>query len=96
MCVIAMVVHAHLVEAQVIKAGSPSCPAVALTYDLCPVRAAAGFDHELVDFLIMNKVPATFFMSGRWMARCCGRWMRKRGRGWGDGERPRSPLQPSD
>jgi peptidoglycan/xylan/chitin deacetylase (PgdA/CDA1 family) len=69
MCAIAMVVHAPLVEAQVIKAGSPLCPAVALTYDLCPVRTTAGFDRELVDFLILNKVPATFFMSGRWMAR---------------------------
>ena len=65
----ALVVHGHLAEAQVIRAGSPSCPAVALTYDLCPVRTASGFDRELIDFLIMNKVPATFFMSGRWMAK---------------------------
>lgn len=51
--------------AQVIKAGPASCPAVALTYDLCPVRSASGFDAELIDFLITNKIPATFFMSGR-------------------------------
>ncbi|GMV48949.1 MAG: Peptidoglycan-N-acetylglucosamine deacetylase [Nitrospirae bacterium] len=55
--------------AQVIKAGPASCPAVALTYDLCPVRSASGFDAELIDFLITNKIPATFFMSGRWMAK---------------------------
>ena len=65
----ALVVPGHLAEAQVIKAGSPSCPAVALTYDLCPVRTASGFDRELIDFLMMNKIPATFFMSGRWMAK---------------------------
>ena len=65
----ALVVQGHLAEAQVIKAGSPSCPAVALTYDLCPVRTAPGFDRELIDFLMMNKIPATFFMSGRWMAK---------------------------
>ena len=47
----------------------PFCPAVALTYDLCPVRTASGFDRELIDFLIAHKVPATFFMSGRWMAK---------------------------
>jgi len=56
-------------QAQVIKAGPNSCPAVALTYDLCPVRTASGFDRELIDFLIEHKVPATFFMSGRWMAK---------------------------
>lgn len=56
-------------EAQVIKAGPASCPAVALTYDLCPVRTASGFDRELVEFLIEHKVPATFFMSGRWMSK---------------------------
>ena len=56
-------------EAQVIKAGPSSCPAVALTYDLCPVRTASGFDRELIDFLIVNKIPATFFMSGRWMTK---------------------------
>ncbi|HVG02576.1 MAG TPA: polysaccharide deacetylase family protein [Nitrospira sp.] len=56
-------------EAQVIKAGPSSCPAVALTYDLCPVRLAPGFDRELIDYLVANKIPATFFMSGRWMAR---------------------------
>ncbi len=56
-------------QAQVIKAGPNSCPAVALTYDLCPVRTASGFDRELIDFLVEHKVPATFFMSGRWMAK---------------------------
>ena len=56
-------------DAQVIKTGPASCPAVALTYDLCPVRAASGFDRELIEFLIANHIPATFFMSGRWMAR---------------------------
>ncbi|MCE3223143.1 MAG: putative Polysaccharide deacetylase [Nitrospira sp.] len=56
-------------DAQVIKTGPASCPAVALTYDLCPVRTASGFDRELIEFLIANHIPATFFMSGRWMAR---------------------------
>ncbi len=68
-CIMAQAVPPYPAEAQVIKAGPPSCPAVALTYDLCPVRNASGFDRELIDFLIANKIPATFFMSGRWMAR---------------------------
>ena len=68
-CGMALALQAILAEAQVIKAGPASCPAVALTYDLCPVRTASGFDRELIDFLIEHKVPATFFMSGRWMAK---------------------------
>ncbi len=66
----ALIAYGRSAEAQVIKAGPASCPAVALTYDLCPVRtAASGFDHELIDFLIANHIPATFFMSGRWMTK---------------------------
>lgn len=55
--------------AQVIKSGPPTCKAVALTFDLCPVRKAGGFDVELIEFLIENHVPATFFMSGKWIAK---------------------------
>ena len=56
-------------QTQVVKAGPPTCPAVALTFDLCPVRNGSGFDRALIDYLIEQKVPATFFMSGRWIAR---------------------------
>lgn len=69
LCGMALGGHARLSEAQVIKAGPASCPAVALTYDLCPVRTASGFDHELIDYLLEHRVPATFFMSGRWMTK---------------------------
>ncbi|HEY5627511.1 MAG TPA: polysaccharide deacetylase family protein [Nitrospira sp.] len=55
--------------AQVIKSGPTSCPGIALTFDLCPVRKGPGFDKDLVEYLIEHKIPATFFMSGRWMAR---------------------------
>ena len=58
-----------LTQAQVIKSGSPSCPGVALTFDLCPVRKGTGYDQALIDYLIEQKIPATFFMSGKWMAR---------------------------
>lgn len=68
-CGMTLAGHVYPAQAQVIKTGPSSCPAVALTYDLCPVRTASGFDHELIEFLIANKIPATFFMSGRWMTR---------------------------
>lgn len=53
--------------AQVIRSGAPSCQAVALTFDLCPVRQGTGYDAELIDYLIEHKIPATFFASGRWI-----------------------------
>lgn len=56
-------------HAQVITSGPPSCPGVALTFDLCPVRKGSGYDQALIDYLIEQKIPATFFMSGKWMAR---------------------------
>lgn len=58
-----------IAQAQVIKSGPSSCPGVALTFDLCPVRKGTGYDQALVDYLIEQKIPATFFMSGKWMAR---------------------------
>jgi len=55
--------------AQVIKSGPPSCPSVALTFDLCPVRKGSGYGHALVDYLIQHQIPSTFFLSGKWMAK---------------------------
>ncbi|OQW33151.1 MAG: hypothetical protein A4E19_07375 [Nitrospira sp. SG-bin1] len=53
--------------AQVIKSGPPSCHGVALTFDLCPVRKGSGYDQPLMDYLIAHRIPATFFLSGKWM-----------------------------
>ena len=58
-----------ITRAQVVKSGSPSCPGVALTFDLCPVRQGAGYDQALIDYLIEQKIPATFFMSGQWITK---------------------------
>lgn len=55
--------------AQVITAGPPSCPGIALTFDLCPVKKGPGYDLALVDYLIQHQIPSTFFMSGKWMVR---------------------------
>lgn len=55
--------------AQVIKSGPAQCPGVALTFDLCPVRKGSGYDQSLMDYLITHRIPATFFMSGKWMAK---------------------------
>ncbi len=55
--------------AQVITSGPRTCPGVALTFDLCPVRDPVGYDAALVDYLMANRIPSTFFISGRWAAK---------------------------
>ncbi len=65
LCAILIAVESS--PAQVIRGGAPSCQAVALTFDLCPVRQGTGYDAELIDYLIEHRIPATFFASGRWI-----------------------------
>jgi peptidoglycan-N-acetylglucosamine deacetylase len=57
------------IRAQVITSGPPACPTIALTFDLCPVRKGVGYDKALIEYLIDHNVPATFFMSGQWIAK---------------------------
>jgi peptidoglycan/xylan/chitin deacetylase (PgdA/CDA1 family) len=64
-----MLLAAGPAETQVITSGPPACPTIALTFDLCPVRKGAGYDKALIEYLIEHKIPATFFMSGQWMAK---------------------------
>jgi peptidoglycan-N-acetylglucosamine deacetylase len=42
-------------------------PWVALTFDCCQTRKVTGFDAALVRWLMDHKVPATFFLGGRWI-----------------------------
>ena len=53
----------------VVRTGVTGCGRIALTFDLCPVRDPHGFDDALVELLVSTKTPATFFASGRWMAK---------------------------
>ncbi|MEP6888428.1 MAG: polysaccharide deacetylase family protein [Nitrospirales bacterium] len=55
--------------AEVIREGPRSCKTVAFTFDMCPVREGSGYDEPLVRTLIEKEIPATFFLSGRWMAK---------------------------
>lgn len=52
--------------AQVIRSGPAACKAVAFTFDMCPVRSGSGYDEALIRWLVEHRVPATFFLSGRW------------------------------
>lgn len=40
---------------------------VAFTFDACGGEKGTGFDRELTDFLTREKVPATLFVTGRWI-----------------------------
>ena len=42
-------------------------PVVALTFDACPTRLRSGLDREVLEILRREKVPATIFVSGRWV-----------------------------
>jgi len=63
------VVRTEGAPAPVVRTGVAGCRRVALTFDLCPVRAPYGYDAMLVERLVATKTPATFFASGRWMAK---------------------------
>ena len=56
-------------HSQVITGGPPTCKAIAFTFDMCPVREGSGYDEPLIKELIEKQIPATFFLSGRWVAR---------------------------
>ena len=43
-------------------------PALALTFDACATRKQAnGFDRPIFDILARDKIPATLYLSGRWV-----------------------------
>lgn len=50
----------------VFRHGDRESKSVALTFDACPTRNVPGFAADIVATLEREKVPATFFLSGRW------------------------------
>lgn len=40
---------------------------IAFTFDACGGKNADGYDAELIDFLQREKVPATLFVTGKWI-----------------------------
>ena len=42
-------------------------PLVALTFDCCQNKKPAGYDAAIINLLVKNQVPATFFLGGRWI-----------------------------
>ena len=40
---------------------------LALTFDATGIETGKGYDEELINYLIENKIPATLFLSGLWI-----------------------------
>lgn len=40
---------------------------IALTFDACGGPRGSGYDHELIDYLIRENIPATLFINARWI-----------------------------
>lgn len=53
----------------IIEHGPRESKLVALTFDACRTGLPDDFDGAVIDILMREKVPATIFMSGRWVER---------------------------
>ncbi len=53
--------------APIIEHGPRDSKKIALTFDACPTTKEDEYDAKVVEFLLKEKVPATLFMSGRWV-----------------------------
>ncbi len=53
--------------APIIEHGPRNSKLVAITFDACPTSLADEYDEKVVEVLLREKVPATIFMSGRWV-----------------------------
>jgi peptidoglycan-N-acetylglucosamine deacetylase len=51
----------------IIEHGPRNAHKIALTFDACPTSLPDEYDEKVIDVLIREKVPATLFMSGRWV-----------------------------
>jgi len=51
----------------VVTALAAAGQAIALTFDACGGPSGSGFDRDLIDFLTKERIPATLFISGRWI-----------------------------
>jgi len=51
----------------IVEHGPRDSKKVALTFDACPTGRSDEYDDKVIDVLMREKVPATLFMSGRWV-----------------------------
>ena len=51
----------------IIEHGPRNSKLLAVTFDACPTSLADEYDEKVVEVLLRENVPATIFMSGRWV-----------------------------
>lgn len=56
-----------IIESKIIEHGPRGSHKVALTFDACPTGRDDEYDEKVIEVLLREKVPATLFMSGRWV-----------------------------
>ena len=61
--------YGESVDPKIIEHGPRDSNKVALTFDACPTSKDDEYDERVIEVLIREKVPATLFMSGRWVER---------------------------
>ena len=55
------------IDPTIIEHGPRDLKKVALTFDACPTGRDDEYDERVIEVLVREKVPATLFMSGRWV-----------------------------
>lgn len=56
----------------IIEHGPRDSKKVALTFDACPTGRPDEYDRQVIEVLVREKVPATIFMSGKWVEKNSG------------------------
>ena len=51
----------------IVEHGPRGTKNIAITFDACPTGRPDEYDDQVIDLLLREKVPATLFMSGRWV-----------------------------
>ena len=62
-----VLIQPNQADAQALFHGSRNEKKIALTFDACPSSTHGGFDARIVQTLVDSGVPATFFLSGKWI-----------------------------
>jgi peptidoglycan/xylan/chitin deacetylase (PgdA/CDA1 family) len=57
----------------IVDHGPRNCGEIALTFDACPTGRSDEYDDKVIGVLLRDKVPATLFMSGRWVEKNPGK-----------------------
>jgi peptidoglycan-N-acetylglucosamine deacetylase len=57
----------------IIEHGPRTSKEIALTFDACPTGKPDEYDEKVIEVLLREKVPATLFLSGRWVEKNAGR-----------------------